>query len=521
MVKLSDLARRPDFEIGPLSISPSRRRIEGPGGTVHLEPLIMQVFLILLDASGQVVTRSDLFDQCWGGAAVGDDSLNRAIAKVRSAASEAQPGFVEIETIPRTGYRLTTPDAIGPGTNSREPRTESVWMSRRLALGGTVAALAATGGVLWLSRSKADTPFEALMAKGDDAFRSGSAFTSMGDVDNPALLELYENAVRLNPGSARAWGLLAYFRSAHANGASPEQAPRLLESAQRATRRAFDLDPDEPNARVGRFLLEGRMMDWTGRDRTLRSILKSDPNNLLAMAEFMPLLQATGLTRESWSWNERILKSSRMAQPFLAARALKLWILGDVAQADRVIDRVQSMWPDDKFARYVRFTIFGLTGRPQAARTLLQKPDTRQNSDLANVDLWNQLLDALESPSAPSIARAVHRAEEAARNSPPLVNDLIMFLCALGQKDAAFEMTEGYLLWRGKMISSGPPGGRGWDAYNRRMTQWLFTPPVSIMRVDPRFEGLCSDFGLTAYWNSRGIRPDYLAFPQTSGNSAV
>ena len=86
MLKLSDLARRSDVQIGPLLVSPSRRLVEGPEGRTHLEPLIMQVFLLLLDAEGKVVTRNELFDQCWGGVVVGDDSLNRAIARVRRRA---------------------------------------------------------------------------------------------------------------------------------------------------------------------------------------------------------------------------------------------------------------------------------------------------------------------------------------------------------------------------------------------------------------------------------------------------
>jgi hypothetical protein len=44
------------------------------------------------------------------------------------------------------------------------------------------------------------------------------------------------------------------------------------------------------------------------------------------------------------------------------------------------------------------------------------------------------------------------------------------------------------------------------------MTQWMFTPPLAAMRADPRFAKLCDDFGLTAYWRARGVKPDYLAF---------
>lgn len=67
MLKLSDLAARPDFELGVLSISPSRRLVRGPAGELSLEPRIMQVFMLLVDAAGRVVTRKEIFDRCWGG----------------------------------------------------------------------------------------------------------------------------------------------------------------------------------------------------------------------------------------------------------------------------------------------------------------------------------------------------------------------------------------------------------------------------------------------------------------------
>src|SRR5436190_4867009 len=106
MLKLVDLANRPDFKTGPLRISPGRRLIEGPAGRATVAPIVMKVFLLLLDGRGSVVTRDELFGAAWGGVFVGDDSLNRAIACVRKIASETAPGLFEVETIPRTGYRL-------------------------------------------------------------------------------------------------------------------------------------------------------------------------------------------------------------------------------------------------------------------------------------------------------------------------------------------------------------------------------------------------------------------------------
>lgn len=515
MLKLSDLALRPDMQLGPMLVSPSRRLVEGPGGHAHLEPLIMQVFLLLLDARGKVVTRTELFDQCWGGVIVGDDSLNRAIAKVRRTGSHVAPGLFEIETIPRTGYRLTGEilqlfDGGQSGGAGGHART----VSRRFIVGGGTAAIAAAGGGLWLlNRSRSDPRFDALMARGDEAFRDGSVFEDLGIGSgfSQPMLNLYEQAVRIEPGSARAWGLLAYFRSLRAQDAAAEDSPRFVTAAQTAIGRARDIDPQEPNARVAMYLLEGRMLDWLGRDRRLRSILATDPDNLPAMMELMPLLQAAGLTRESWMWNERILRASPLARPFLVVRSMKLWILGRIRESDNVIDRVRGLWPDFLFGFWVRFLLFALTDRPRAARTILDSaPDTY--AGFAQPAMWRAALEALETRTPAAIESARRKCMEAAKGSPPLVNDIVMILSALGEIDAAFEVTEGFLLWRGRIVSTDQADGKAMDDYSRRMTQWLFTPPVAPMRADPRFLRLCDEFGLTAYWRARNVKPDYQVY---------
>ena len=73
MLKLSDLVQRPDFRLGPLEVSPARRRVAGPAGEATVEPLVMQLLLLLIDGRGQVVTRIELFNQLWGGVMVGDE----------------------------------------------------------------------------------------------------------------------------------------------------------------------------------------------------------------------------------------------------------------------------------------------------------------------------------------------------------------------------------------------------------------------------------------------------------------
>lgn len=508
MLKLVDLANRSDFEAGPLHVSPSRRLIRGPAGSVNVEPIVMKVFLLLLEARGNVVTRDELFGNAWGGVYVGDDSLNRAIARVRKIATEVAPGLFEVETVPRTGYRMSG-DILSSLDQAPSERPAPAVSRRGLIAGGAALAAVAGTGLWWLARGSPQHRFNTLMARGQEAFRNGSAFedSRVGANNSPTMIRLYREAVSLNPNSARAWGLLAYFTSTAANDGGGAVAERLVAEAQNAIRRALDLDASEPNARVAMYALQGPMLDWATRDKDLREILATDPANLPAMMELMPLLQAAGLTRESWLWNERMLRASPFLRPALVVRALKLWIMGRVGEADNVINRVLDLWPDYAFGIYARFNIFALTNRPQAARAILN--GTRS---LAAPELRRTVLDAMElrTPAAIETARAA--CLKVAANSPPMANDVVMYLAVLGLTEAAFEVTEGFLLWRGKFVSLDPSNRKAVDVYNRRMTQWLFTPPVANMRADPRFARLCDAFGLTAYWQARHVRPDYQVY---------
>src|SRR6187551_1902962 len=104
MLRPDDLVGLADFQLGNLTLSPSRRAVEGGDRSIGVEPRVMQVLVLLAREKGKVVTRQCLFDEIWGGIPVGDDSLNRAVAGARRAL-ELDPDNLNLETIPRTGYR--------------------------------------------------------------------------------------------------------------------------------------------------------------------------------------------------------------------------------------------------------------------------------------------------------------------------------------------------------------------------------------------------------------------------------
>lgn len=99
-----DLAHEPRFALGGLEVRPPTRELVAGGQSELLEPRVMQVLVALARVRGQVVSRDDLIQACWGGRAVGEDAINRCTQAIRKLA-EAHGGFV-VTTIPRVGYRL-------------------------------------------------------------------------------------------------------------------------------------------------------------------------------------------------------------------------------------------------------------------------------------------------------------------------------------------------------------------------------------------------------------------------------
>ena len=515
MLKLSDLAHRSDLQIGPLLVSPSRRLVQGPAGQTHLEPLIMQVFLLLLDAEGKVVTRDELFDQCWGGDIVGDDSLNRAIARVRRAGAEVAPGYLEIETIPRTGYRLTgqiqaqftSQPIAGLGTTDDQgvPR-------RRIVAGGVALGAAVAGLGAWkIFGNRPDPRLGELLHSGEQAMRA--SLPESGAVAAKAFRE----AIRLDPSDAKAWGLLALTLRDIAEEAEPTDVSKAVVDTQTAARRALGIDPTEANARTALATVRPEFGNWGQTEDALRAILKDSPSNVAALTYLVMILQAVGRSGESWNLNEKAIALEPLAPVPLFRRGLKLWILGRVPEADLAIDRALQLWPKHPAVWNARLYIFAFTGRAGAALAALNDDSQRpEYFRKPAIDYWRPSLRALDSGDPGDVKEAVRVNLQTAPTSPYFATASMMVLSMLNELDAAFAVAEGTLLRRGPLIGTIWTGKNRMAVYDQywRRTMNLFTPATAAMRADPRFEALCDGMGMTNYWRKRtGPDPMYkLAF---------
>jgi DNA-binding winged helix-turn-helix (wHTH) protein len=136
-----DLAHQANFQLGGMDVRPSVRQVEFGGVTQTLEPRHLQVLVALWRSGGEVVSREELIESCWGGRAVGDDAINRSMVYLRRLARSN--GAFTIENIPRVGYRLV--ETSGP-QKSVKPRLPRAVVGASLAV---VVVAAGAGGWLW------------------------------------------------------------------------------------------------------------------------------------------------------------------------------------------------------------------------------------------------------------------------------------------------------------------------------------------------------------------------------------
>jgi DNA-binding winged helix-turn-helix (wHTH) protein/TolB-like protein len=148
-----DLSKVPEFQIGALTVRPSRCEVGNSGRHETLQPRVMQVFVALARADGQVVSRDELVEACWRGLHVADDSISRCIIRLRRLGEDS--GAFSIETVTRVGYRLAAgpaPDAAAPMRDALEPRAKArapAYLNVLVGVGVGTAATALAAFALW------------------------------------------------------------------------------------------------------------------------------------------------------------------------------------------------------------------------------------------------------------------------------------------------------------------------------------------------------------------------------------
>ncbi len=125
---------------GPFSLDPRTWSLSRDRSPVDLSPRLVQILACLIERSGDIVTKDELFNRFWPDVTVTENTLTRAIADIRKALEDDADEPRYVQTSARRGYRFVgevAPVSIDPSSASAPPETVNAfqdWVRGRLAL---------------------------------------------------------------------------------------------------------------------------------------------------------------------------------------------------------------------------------------------------------------------------------------------------------------------------------------------------------------------------------------------------
>ena len=112
------------YKFGDFEVDRSRFQLRRNGAALKLEPIPLELLLLLVERDGNVVTRQEIAERLWGKDVFldTDHGINTAVRKVRQALGEdpEKPRFVE--TVSGRGYRFAAPTIGVESTNGNGSR---------------------------------------------------------------------------------------------------------------------------------------------------------------------------------------------------------------------------------------------------------------------------------------------------------------------------------------------------------------------------------------------------------------
>ena len=401
---------------GVFEVDVRARELRKQGRKVRLAHQPFGVLELLLERSGDVVTREDLRRRLWSADTFVDFdlSLNSAVRKLRDALGDSAEHPAFIETLPRVGYRFIAPverpaispdvaerwvqgfvtglaslerPPISPGVAEREAsgaspvqrRIRPLWAAMGLLAVGVALIVPSAGG--WWTRPGISP---VVSREASDLYDRGNKERGRVSVEgNRAALLYFKQAVALQHDFARAYASLAltWVQFFYGGDESPDE---VIKNAEEAAYTALALDPTLEEAYQALALTRRVQGDLAGEDEAIDEMLKLVPRS----ARSLRVLAQSHLSRHQFEQAVTAAEHAREADPWLvngivlAARAHRA-----ARDYELAIELLQGALQTDGDRRDVGFQLaatYILKGDIKAGIVQLEKLVERDNPRFAS-----------------------------------------------------------------------------------------------------------------------------------------
>jgi Tol biopolymer transport system component/DNA-binding winged helix-turn-helix (wHTH) protein len=100
---------KPSYEFGPFRLDAAEYVLLRDGRVIPLSPKLFETLLVLVENSGHVVDKNELYKQVWQDVVVEETNLTKNISILRKILSDGDEQRSFIETVPKRGYRFVVP----------------------------------------------------------------------------------------------------------------------------------------------------------------------------------------------------------------------------------------------------------------------------------------------------------------------------------------------------------------------------------------------------------------------------
>ena len=506
---------------GRFVLDPADARLLGPAGPVHLGRKAFCVLEALVAQPGRLLTKEALFETVWDGTTVSESALTSVIRELRRALGDdiKTPRF--IQSVYGRGYRFVAPvtpsenptplDHASPGADILSPVARlkpSRGVSRRKVLGWSAVAVAATAATTAAWKGSR-TPQIKLTTDVSRLITHARQLMDQNSTDGQyEAMGLLRRVTDVAPRFADGWGLLAMAYAIPSHYRPRAEGLALRERARAAGRRALVIDPGNGYGELALGLELPIIGHWTERDERFARALANRPDNDDVLTFIAVILQFNGRASAAIPYYQRIRQ--RPLTPAAYSNYVRaLWSAGRIEETGRALNDAAALYPTQASLWSDRFQIQLFSGHSVAAMALAREPSGRPPALDADgvADLVAQAA-AVREPRSREARRTLDGKVRDAGRSASDAQVAIRLAGALGAVDAAFHVADAYYFSRGFAVPDYPQPGNA-ASLDQRQTRLLFEPETASMRADPRFETLVSDIGLTDYWRTSGVEPDY------------
>ncbi|HTS47763.1 MAG TPA: winged helix-turn-helix domain-containing protein [Bryobacteraceae bacterium] len=161
--EIVQVSRSHKYRFADFELAPGQGALWRDGDRVPVMPKPLAVLTVLVESAGQIVSKEELLEQVWNGAAIEDNNVTQTISTLRKILGEKRGENRFIVTEPGNGYRFVAPvtridtaplalvePLIAPVPSLSKPRRKVLYAFAALAL-----LCVAAGAALWFHRSSA------------------------------------------------------------------------------------------------------------------------------------------------------------------------------------------------------------------------------------------------------------------------------------------------------------------------------------------------------------------------------